>query len=1076
MKVIKRDGSIEKFSKTKIRKSLMKTFKSCKTKFCQECYDDIIKNLIEKYNAIDGDTLDINNIQDIIETTLVNCDLPDVAKAYILYRHERDRIREFVKQKEQFIESYKTAYNTADNTIDDNSNVTNKNIGVLNSEIHKPDNIQINRTIITNKLHKLFPDFDAKQYCRDLDDHVIYKNDESSFACTSPYCCSITMYPFLLNGIKDIGGLSARPKNLDSFCGMYVNLVLALSTQFAGAVATSEVLLYFDYFARKEWGDDYIDKADLQCKSEVCLNPRTIRQQIHQHFQQIIYSINQPSRSSMQSPFVNFSYFDKPFFEGMFGEFVFPDGTKPIWKTLSWLQKDFMTWFNEERLKTVLTFPVESFALVYKDGDFVDKETYQFVCDEYARGHSFFTYISDTVDSLSSCCFSKDQKVLWKSSKSGVHITTMEELHNTKWEPEKKNLRIYHNGSWVKGKSIMLPNRKMYKVVTENNKEFIMTDNHINVTLDGEKQTSELTMNDYLMFNTLPLNALPENDEHLTYEQGFVIGAFLGDGSFASEVKGTVYDVNFSLNEEKYEKTIDIINTANKQTGGESLACLSKVYNNVYPVRISSKKLAAFIMKWTNWKRGTYSHNKELNMNCLLQSIEFRKGILEGWYSTDGGNSNRCYTTSQKLVECMESLITSLGMQSTIDVSDRTNEECVIRGTEFDRNYPLYCLRWYEPATHRKNKDSKKSWIKKNNSLYFKIKSIEEYEYNDNVYCIECNNQDEPYFTLPSGLITHNCRLKNMVTTKEFNFTNGNMGLMTGSKSVISLNLSRIVQIAVKGFDNPQDRLEKDAIYDAIKKYLIEILERVYKYHYAYNELLWDMYDARLLPAYSAHFIDLNKQYLTIGLNGLNQAAEFLGLKCTNNKHYAEFCQMIFSTVKEQNKLHKTEKTTFNTEQVPAESLAVKNYKWDKEDGYWVPEDTNLYASYIFKPNDKSVSVLDKIVMHGKNYIGDYLDGGAAAHINLEEHLSSTQYDRVLRHAAKNGCQYLTFNIPISRCDDCGKIVNRPVDKCPDCGSDKITTITRIIGYLTAVKNWSEGRRKEFTTRVFNTQIDKPEK
>ena len=1110
MKVIKRDGSIEKFSKTKIRKSLMKTFKSCKTKFCQECYDDIIKNLIEKYNAIDGDTLDINNIQDIIETTLVNCDLPDVAKAYILYRHERDRIREFVKQKEQFIESYKTAYNTADNTIDDNSNVTNKNIGVLNSEIHKPDNIQINRTIITNKLHKLFPDFDAKQYCRDLDDHVIYKNDESSFACTSPYCCSITMYPFLLNGIKDIGGLSARPKNLDSFCGMYVNLVLALSTQFAGACmhkdqklyikkdgvtrhisaknfvlenlngvtntfenyqgvweyanvndiqvaedgkfvnvkkvyrrkynddiyiirtkdgrtakvskdhkfkvmyknriievkakdlvendtvfvnkdfsyiienisddykkgwikgilcgdgcitrenevrlnvhsdqtyyanifndysssiygnslttirkdnrgkcmdyskynnefyknvctdiignntydkhidvtnksidfllgfidgllcadgsytksrgvtisltnhelienvadiisimgyekpsinkidgkgnrkesysvyirstflkylkhthlkkleldnigdarmnevsiyganalknaksskrnkwsnshrkeqymldvidsidvfknddeyvyeieteshwyncggfithncATSEVLLYFDYFARKEWGDDYIDKADLQCKSEVCLNPRTIRQQIHQHFQQIIYSINQPSRSSMQSPFVNFSYFDKPFFEGMFGEFVFPDGTKPIWKTLSWLQKEFMTWFNEERLKTVLTFPVESFALVYKDGDFVDKETYQFVCDEYARGHSFFTYISDTVDSLSSCC-----------------------------------------------------------------------------------------------------------------------------------------------------------------------------------------------------------------------------------------------------------------------------------------------------------------------------------------------------------------RLKNMVQTKEFNFTNGNMGLMTGSKSVISLNLSRIVQNAVKGFDNPQDRLEKDAIYDAIKKYLIEILERVYKYHYAYNELLWDMYDARLLPAYSAHFIDLNKQYLTIGLNGLNQAAEFLGLKCTNNKHYAEFCQMIFSTVKEQNKLHKTEKTTFNTEQVPAESLAVKNYKWDKEDGYWVPEDTNLYASYIFKPNDKSVSVLDKIVMHGKNYIGDYLDGGAAAHINLEEHLSSTQYDRVLRHAAKNGCQYLTFNIPISRCDDCGKIVNRPVDKCPDCGSDKITTITRIIGYLTAVKNWSEGRRKEFTTRVFNTQIDKPEK
>lgn len=723
MKVIKRDGSIEKFSKMKIRKSLMKTFKASKVKFCQECYDDIIKNLIEAYNLIESDTLGINQIQDIIESTLVNCDLPDVAKSYILYRHERDRIREFAKQKQNYIESYKKAYNTADNTIDDNSNVANKNIGVLNAEIHKKDNIQINRMTVTSKLHELYPDFDAKQYCRDLEDHIIYKNDESSFACISPYCVAITMYPFLLNGMKDLGGLSAKPKNLDSYCGMLVNLVFALSSQFAGAVALPEALLCFDYFARKEWGDSYTDHIDEPCKSDFCATKRTVKEQIHQYFQQIIYSINQPaSARGMQSAFVNFSYFDEPFFHGMFDDFVFPDGTRPIWKTLNWLQKEFMTWFNAERLKCVLTFPVESFALIYKDGEFVDKENYQFVCDEYARGHSFFTYISDTVDSLSSCC-----------------------------------------------------------------------------------------------------------------------------------------------------------------------------------------------------------------------------------------------------------------------------------------------------------------------------------------------------------------RLRNNLTTHEFNFTNGNLSVQTGSKSVISLNLSRIVQNAVKDFDNPQDRLEKDAIYEAIKNYLIEVLERVYKYHNAYNQLLWDMYEARLVPAYDAGFINLDKQYLTIGLNGLNQAAEFLGLKCTKNKEYGEFCHHIFGIVKEQNALHKTPHTMFNTEQVPAESLAVKNYNWDKEDGYWVPDDTNLYASYIFKPNDKNISVLDKIAMHGRDYIGDYLDGGAAAHINLEEHLTSKQYDRLLRHAADNGCQYLTFNIPISQCDECGHIVNAPVDKCPKCGSEKITTITRIIGYLTAVKNWSDGRRKEFKTRVFNTSIDKGE-
>ena len=291
MRVLKRDKTIEKFSKMKIRKSLQKTFKSSKVKFCAECYDEIIKNINSAYLNEKSDVLDINKIQDITESTLVKCDLPEVAKAYILYRHERDRIREFAKQKQDFIESYKKAYNTADNTIDDNSNVANKNIGVLNAEIHKKDNIQINRLTVTNKIHDLYPDFDAKQYCRDLEDHIIYKNDESSFACISPYCVAITMYPFLINGMKDLGGLSAKPKNLDSYCGMLVNLVFALSSQFAGAVALPEALLCFDYFARKEWGDDYIDHIEEPCKSNFCTTQRTVKEQIHQYFQQIIYSI-----------------------------------------------------------------------------------------------------------------------------------------------------------------------------------------------------------------------------------------------------------------------------------------------------------------------------------------------------------------------------------------------------------------------------------------------------------------------------------------------------------------------------------------------------------------------------------------------------------------------------------------------------------------------------------------------------------------------------------------------------------------------------------------------------------------
>ena len=518
--------------------------------------------------------------------------------------------------------------------------------------------------------------------------------------------------------------------------------------------------MYFDYFARKEWGDLYYEKPDCIVTTDHCERQKTIRNQIHQYFQQVIYSVNQPAAArGMQSVFWNIGYFDKPFFESMFENFMFPDMTAPQWDSLNWLQKEFMQWFNEERLKCILTFPVESFALIYKDGKFVDQENADFVAEEYTRGHSFFTYISDTADSLSSCC-----------------------------------------------------------------------------------------------------------------------------------------------------------------------------------------------------------------------------------------------------------------------------------------------------------------------------------------------------------------RLKNKVNGKEFNFTNGNMGVETGSKSVITLNLNRIVQDLVhwdldwessyprwltkdeckiirnefksnyKPYPNIKSPIEgntpfREIFYENLKGHLENILDRIYKYHIAYNECLWDMYDAKLLPAYTEGFIALNKQYLTIGINGLNQAAEYLGIECNNNPEYQEFCQFIFSTIKESNQKHNgkfnNHKITFNTEMVPSESLAIKNYNWDKQDNYWVPSDTNLYASYIFKPNDPSISPLEKMILHGSNYIGDYLDGGSAAHINLSEHLSLEQNKKMLEFAAKNGCQYFTYNIPNCECEKCGFIAKQPFDKCPKCGeTEHIALYDRVIGYLTKIKNWSEGRQIEQKTRIYSKEVE----
>jgi ribonucleoside-triphosphate reductase len=713
MDVIKRDGRKEPFNVEKILNAVRKAYKASELPMSLE-----VENTLKTLFTV-GDTVDIEEIQDRVEEVLMH-DNPILAKSFILYRHKHKRNRDWVNEKMAFIQQYKESENTADATIDDNSNVASKNIGILNNEIHKTDNIDINRGMIIRKLKELYPDFDAKSYIRDLEHHIIYKHDESSFAgAIAPYCCSISMYPFLNRGIKDLGGLSASPKNLDSFCGMYINLIFAVASQFAGAVATSEFLVYFDYFARKEWGDSYYLKADVGITNEHCLRYKTIRKQIHQYFQQVIYSINQPAAArGMQAAFVNFSYFDKPFFDGMFGTFYFPDGTQPKWESVKWLQREFMQWFNEERLRTLITFPVESVTLLYKDGKFEDEEMAEFVAEEYARGHSFFTYISDSVDSLSSCC-----------------------------------------------------------------------------------------------------------------------------------------------------------------------------------------------------------------------------------------------------------------------------------------------------------------------------------------------------------------RLKNKIQVHEFNFTNGNMGVETGSKSVISLNLNRIIQDWAKTFkEEDKNTLSNQEKLEEFAKYLKEILERVYKYHHAYNEILWDMYDANLLPVYKAGFISLNKQYLTIGINGLNQAAEFLGIQCTDNEAYKNFCQLVFSTIKEQNTLHNTQKghkLSFNTECVPAESLAAKNYNWDKEDGYWVPKDTNLYASYIFKPNEE-LSTLEKIRLHGKEYIGDYLDGGSAAHLNLDHHLDKEQYRKLLHYAAETGCQYFTFNIPNCECDDCGFIAKQAFVNCPRCGSHHVSLWDRIIGYLTKIKNWSEARRIEQQTRVYS--------
>lgn len=413
MLVVKRNKTVQPFDWGKIDLAITKAFHAVNEPIDMDILSDVKDELY--FNNI----ISVEEIQDQIEKALMACDYYNVAKAFILYRQKQAELRTLTSKK-QFIRDYAKASNAATGSkYDSNANVTEKNIVTLNGELFKGDIIKVNRTILTDKIREMYGEDLAKEYIRQLESHELYKHDETSIM---PYCVAITMYPFLLEGLQPIGGLSAKPKNLDSFCGMFVNLVFAISSQFAGAVATGEFLMYFDYFARKEWGEDYWKYADANCQlrfttdtnSEGADKPintakvtsmLTIEKVIEQKFQQIVYSINQPAAArNFQSVFWNISYFDKYYFEGLFGEFVFPDGSKPQWDSLNWLQKKFMSWFNEERTKCILTFPVETVALLTDGEDIRDKEWADFTAEMYSKGHSFFTYTSDSADSLSSCC------------------------------------------------------------------------------------------------------------------------------------------------------------------------------------------------------------------------------------------------------------------------------------------------------------------------------------------------------------------------------------------------------------------------------------------------------------------------------------------------------------------------------------------------------------------------------------------------------------------------------------------------------------------------------------------------
>lgn len=707
MNVRKSDGTIEQYSSDKVKSGIYAAYTKTKQEYTEEVGNEICNGLV----LYDG--ISTEEIRDQVETKLMSYS-KKAAKAYIKYGDNEA----FIKDRVIYMSEYeKNGENAATSSeTDPNANVTAKNVANLDGEVYKVQNRRGQRYKVVRELKRIFPEV-AKDYEQDINSHIIYIHDEASAPTTKNYCEAVSLYPLLVDGSKNMDGLNTtEPKNLSSFCGQLVNLTFLLSSQCKGAVAFGEFFNYLDYFCVKDYGENYVEHIDEYADTEVVVKRKTIREKIHQAYQQIVYGWNQPSGNRCaQSPFTNISYYDKNYWEAMFKDFYFPDGTKPEWERVSYLQKDFMQWFNKERTKTLLTFPVETLSLLTDGNDVNDKDYKDFACEMWAKGHSFFVYLSDNPDTLSSCC------------------------------------------------------------------------------------------------------------------------------------------------------------------------------------RLSSK----------------------MNKNV-------------------------------------------------------------------------------------------------------------------------------------------------------FSFTSGLTGVQTGSANVITLNLNRIIQNYFRGIgDGTNEPKKRDYKTESFELYFRSIIQRVIKYHKAFKNLLYDTENKGLLTASTAGYIKMNKLYSTIGVNGFNESAEFVGLTCNYNDDYKDFCDYITSIiVDEENKIDEP-KYRMNLEFVPAESLGGKNYRWDKSDGYWVPNDRVLYNSYFYLAEDPETTPIDKLKMHGKEFT-KHLTGGVGCHINLDTHLSKKQYSDLMDIAIKYGTSYYTFNVINCECKDCGYIEKVRFTQCPKCGSTNTEDWTRIIGYLRPVSAYEKSRAKEATKRIYS--------
>lgn len=291
-----------------------------------------------------------------------------------------------------FIDYFAQANNTAEATIDSSANTFMKDICSLESEMPKPHLKLLSFNKIFYELKKQYDLQTAQKWLANEWIGSYYLHDASS-ATFKPYCFAYDLTPLVEKGLFFIENFAGgAPKHLTTFTDFVAEFVSFNSNRSSGACGLPDFLIWSFYFWKKDCESGHVIKDPDYFK--------------RQEFQRIIYKLNQPYLRKDQSAFTNFSIFDRPYLEAIFGGREYPDGTFVIdyIEDIIEYQKAFMEVCSETRARNLMTFPVLTFSLLFQDGVFVDEDFAKWCCAHNMKWNDSNFYCSENVTSLSNCC------------------------------------------------------------------------------------------------------------------------------------------------------------------------------------------------------------------------------------------------------------------------------------------------------------------------------------------------------------------------------------------------------------------------------------------------------------------------------------------------------------------------------------------------------------------------------------------------------------------------------------------------------------------------------------------------